>query len=154
MNRLPAGLVAGAAGTTALNLITYLDMTLRGRPASELPTLAAHALAGKLGVPLGAGEAGDNRASAAGALLGMTSGLGVGAGYAALSQSRARPLLASAGLAAAAMAASDGPMVALGLTDPRTWKPADWISDLLPHLAYGLAVAVTFRALTARRSRR
>ena len=32
-----AGAAAGAAGTTALNLIAYLDMTLRGRGASSTP---------------------------------------------------------------------------------------------------------------------
>lgn len=31
------GLVAGAAGTTALNAVTYLDMAIRGRPASDTP---------------------------------------------------------------------------------------------------------------------
>lgn len=31
------GLAAGAAGTTALNAVTYLDMALRGRPASTTP---------------------------------------------------------------------------------------------------------------------
>ena len=29
------GALAGAAGTTALNAATYLDMALRGRPASD-----------------------------------------------------------------------------------------------------------------------
>jgi len=31
------GLLAGAAGTTALTAVTYLDLALRGRPASTLP---------------------------------------------------------------------------------------------------------------------
>ena len=35
--RLLAGIAAGAAGTTALNATTYLDMALRGRPASRTP---------------------------------------------------------------------------------------------------------------------
>jgi hypothetical protein len=30
-NRIIAGLLAGAAGTTALNAVTYSDMALRGR---------------------------------------------------------------------------------------------------------------------------
>jgi hypothetical protein len=37
-------------------------------------------------------------------------------------------------------------MVVLGITDPRTWSTADWIADLVPHLAYGL---VTYAALAA-----
>ena len=36
-NRIIAGLLAGAAGTTALNAVTYADMALRGRPGSEIP---------------------------------------------------------------------------------------------------------------------
>ena len=31
------GAAAGAAGTTALNAVTYLDMTVRGRPSSSTP---------------------------------------------------------------------------------------------------------------------
>jgi hypothetical protein len=40
--------------------------------------------------------------------------------------------------------AADGPLVKLGLTDPRTWSPADWLSDVIPHLAYG---AITYAVL-------
>jgi len=29
------------------------------------------------------------------------------------------------------------------VTDPRTWSAADWISDLLPHLAYGVVTHAT-----------
>ena len=31
------GAAAGAAGTTALNFLTYVDMAVRGRPASSTP---------------------------------------------------------------------------------------------------------------------
>jgi hypothetical protein len=31
------GAAAGAAGTTALNTVTYLDMAVRGRPTSSTP---------------------------------------------------------------------------------------------------------------------
>jgi hypothetical protein len=31
------GTLAGAAGTVALNIVTYADMAVRGRPASEPP---------------------------------------------------------------------------------------------------------------------
>lgn len=63
MNRnVFAGLAAGAAGTTALNTVTYLDMVVRARPAS------------------GAGAA-TNCRSGLGALLGTAAGLGVGAWY-------------------------------------------------------------------------
>ncbi|MGI8900330.1 MAG: hypothetical protein ACR2HA_05280 [Nocardioides sp.] len=32
-----AGVAAGAAGTTALNAVTYLDMAIRGRGTSSTP---------------------------------------------------------------------------------------------------------------------
>jgi hypothetical protein len=61
-----------------------------------------------------------------------------------------RPTAAAAGLGLAAMAASDLPATALGVTDPRTWGAAGWASDLLPHLAYGLATAAVYEALAGR----
>jgi hypothetical protein len=42
------------------------------------------------------------------------------------------------------MAGSDVPLSKLELTDPSSWSPADWLSDAIPHLAYG---AVTYAAL-------
>jgi len=41
-------------------------------------------------------------------------------------------------------------MAALGVTDPRRWDAADWLSDLVPHLAYGFAAAFVYRALGSR----
>jgi hypothetical protein len=37
MNAVTTGIVASAAGTTTLNAVTYLDMAIRGRPASTVP---------------------------------------------------------------------------------------------------------------------
>lgn len=37
--------------------------------------------------------------------------------------------------------ATTGPMAAAGVTDVREWKADSWISDLVPHLAYGLVTA-------------
>jgi hypothetical protein len=48
------------------------------------------------------------------------------------------------------MAASDVPVARLGISDPRTWSAADWLSDVLPHLAYGL---VTYGAVTGAEAR-
>ena len=45
------------------------------------------------------------------------------------------------------MAGSDGPLMALGVSDPRTWSAADWASDAAPHLAYGLVTAATYHAI-------
>jgi hypothetical protein len=47
------------------------------------------------------------------------------------------------------MAASMLPMTALGLTDPRRWGVEGWLSDVVPHAAYGLATAAALRALEA-----
>jgi hypothetical protein len=38
-------------------------------------------------------------------------------------------------------------MAVLGVSDPRTWSAADWISDVVPHLAYGVVTYVTLAAL-------
>ncbi len=136
------GLVVGAAGTAALNVVTYLDMAGRGRASSSLPADAAGDLAGKAHLPLGTGEPKDHRKEGIGALLGYATGLGVGAAYGLLrSQVRVPAPLAALGLGVAAMAGSDAPMTALGLTDPRTWPAASWVSDVIPHLAYGAAAA-------------
>ena len=36
------------------------------------------------------------------------------------------------------------------VNDPRTWGAAGWVSDVLPHLAYGLAAATAYEALAGR----
>ncbi len=77
-------------------------------------------------------------------------GLGIGAAYGLVRpRLNAVPtLLAGVGLCIAAMAASDGPATALGVTDPTTWGFNSWASDIVPHLAYGLTTALTYEALT------
>jgi hypothetical protein len=37
-------------------------------------------------------------------------------------------------------------MTVLGVTDPRAWSLVDWISDVVPHLAYGAVVKATLDA--------
>ncbi len=147
---LLAGAAAGAAGTTALNAVTYLDMAMRGRPASTAPETAVQTLAGKLGIELPGDQDGrQNRTSGLGALLGIATGVGVGG---VLGMARAAgwrlPLGRSAALVGlAAMAGSDTPMALLGISDPRKWSAADWLSDLGPHLAYGLVTAAVAQGL-------
>lgn len=149
MHTLRRGLIAGAAGTTALNVVTYLDMAVRGRPASTAPGQAVDRLTDALGLSLpgGRGERAHRR-EGVGAVLGLGTGMGLGV-VTALARAAGvrlpRPLGAIA-TGAVAMAATDVPMTALGLTDPRTWTAADWFSDVVPHLAYG---AVTHSALVA-----
>jgi len=41
---------------------------------------------------------------------------------------------------------TNGPMTVLGVTDPRTWSAVDWISDVVPHMAYAAVVTTTMDA--------
>ncbi len=141
------GAAAGAAGTTALNAVTYLDMALRGRPSSEAPNAVVERISDRTGVPVpGSDDRREQRIAGLGPLLGLAVGIGVGALYGALRAAGWHPRagIAAAATAGAAMAASDTPMAALGVSDPRTWRPADWLSDLVPHLAYGAVTALAY----------
>ena len=146
--RIAIGAAAGAVGTAALNITTYLDMAVRGRASSGMPAQAAGKLADMAGVDLGDEETAQNRKSGLGALLGYVSGIGTGLLYGA-----ARPALRSlpqpvAGLilGAGAMAGTDVPITALGLTDPTEWPASSWASDIVPHLVYGVVTAATYDA--------
>ncbi len=150
-----SGAAAGAAGTTVLNAATYVDMALRGRPSSSTPERTVEALARRAHARIpGKGEDRDNRVTGLAALSGILTGVAVGATLGALGRFGVRPgLLAGSALTGlAAMAATDLSMTRLKVTDPRTWSAADWLSDLLPHLAYGAATYATLRRLDARRS--
>jgi hypothetical protein len=46
------GAVAGAAGVTALNAATYLDMAVRGRASGSAPQDLVEAVAGRAGVEI------------------------------------------------------------------------------------------------------
>jgi hypothetical protein len=147
--RLGYALASGAAGTTALNIVSYLDMLLRGRPESSVPVKDVESLARTVGVGLGDGETAQQRKQGAGALIGLTTGLAGGVAHGLLdplTRRLPRPLAAAA-LGLGVMAANDGASVALGSTDPGQWSPVDWVSDLLPHLAYGAATVATYDAL-------
>jgi hypothetical protein len=148
------GLAAGAAGTTVLNLVTYLDRAVRGRPASTTPEETVRKFEDVAHVALATEEdKAGNRRSGIGALLGIAAGLGSGLGY-ALARPRLRRIpLPVAGLGAGlvANAATVAPMAAAGVSDPRKWPASSWLSDVVPHLAYGLATAAVFDLLDRRR---
>ncbi|MGW0499315.1 hypothetical protein ACWD0Z_28970 [Streptomyces sp. NPDC003007] len=50
-------------------------------------------------------------------------------------------------LGAMAMAGSDVPATALRVTDPSSWDVSSWLSDIAPHLAYGITTAGELDAL-------
>jgi hypothetical protein len=139
------GAAAGAAGTAALDAVTYLDMAIRGRGASSTPEDTVEKLAEKAHVPIpGSGEVREHRLQGLGALTGLVAGTGVGAlvGLARASGIRAGTLVTTLTV----LVSTNGPMTVLGITDPRTWSAADWISDLVPHLAYAAVVRTTLDA--------
>jgi uncharacterized membrane protein YfcA len=143
------GAAAGAAGTTTLDAVTYLDMAIRGRPASSTPERTVEQLAGAAHVPLGEGEKRENRIAGLGPLTGLAAGIGMGivVGLLRAAGLRSQPVVGTALITAGVMAAANGPMVVLGITDPRSWSAVDWISDVVPHLAYGAVVKTTMDAL-------
>jgi hypothetical protein len=148
-----AGAVAGAAGTTVLNTVTYLDMALRGRPSSSAPQEVVEKLADRAGVGIpGSGETKQNRLQGLGPLTGTAVGLAVGVAAGGvhrflLARGTLLPWpVAGVLLGLSAMALTDSPIAALGVSDPKQWQPADWASDLIPHLAYGLTTSGVIRA--------
>lgn len=162
LERVWMGLVAGAVGTVALNVATYADIALRGRPSSSVPAKAAEKIATLTGVDLApaalrtAGQHSDeqqqahHRQQGLGALMGYGAGLGVGALYGLLhlGVDQVPVPVAAVALGAAAMAAGDLPPISLGVTDPKEWGTSGWLADIVPHLLYGLAAAVTFETLS------
>jgi hypothetical protein len=152
--RVLRGAVAGAAGTTALNAATYLDMTLRGRPTSSTPELTVEKLSDATGVDVpGADDIRSNRVNGISALLGIATGVAVGAVFGLVDDTsngalgRLPTMTGGLLIGTVALVGANGPMVALGVSDPRDWGFADWVSDVLPHLAYGLVAGFTYHAL-------
>ncbi|NRQ40108.1 hypothetical protein HII36_51040 [Nonomuraea sp. NN258] len=147
MHTLLRSLIAGAAGTSALNIASYLDMAIRARPASSTPGRAVEMLAERAHLDLGHGEQADDRRAALGPLLGYGTGAMAAVCYGLLTTSRrpAWPIGVSL-LTGLAMLGSNGPLAALGITDPRKWSASDWLSDLVPHLAYGVTAYLAYES--------
>jgi hypothetical protein len=153
MRTLLRGTLAGAAGTTVLNAVTYGDMALRGRPPSSAPEDTVDALAAKAGIGIpGEGGTRDNRLTGLAALSGIGVGVGVGTAVAVVRRAGVRLPWCVGGVltGALAMAGADVPLTRLNVSDPRTWSTTDWLSDVVPHLAYGL---VTYGAVLAMEQR-
>lgn len=142
-----SGILAGAAGTTALNAYGYLKQGLAGTPSSNSPQQSAKAVAEAAGIEIpGRGDELENRVEGFGPLTGYAVGLGVGAIAGGIRGLGVKiPIwLAPAVVGLGAMAISDGAMTALKLTNPKTWTTLSVLQDAAPHLIYG---AVTTLAL-------
>src|SRR3954464_4553184 len=90
------GAAAGAAGTTALDAVTYLDMAVRGRPTSSTPERTVEMLAEGLHLSIpGEGQTRQNRLQGIGAVTGIVAGTGVGVlvGMARAAGFRSSPLV-------------------------------------------------------------
>jgi F0F1-type ATP synthase membrane subunit c/vacuolar-type H+-ATPase subunit K len=146
MSRLTQGAPAGRQAPRSPNL----DDALRGRPPSSVPQEDVQRLAERAGVSLGDDESGEARKSGLGALLGYVTGFGMGVAFGAAAPAltrRPRPLSAVL-VGVGATAATDAGSVRLKTTDPRSWSAQDWLADIVPHLAYGAGVVVTYDALS------
>jgi hypothetical protein len=143
------GAAAGAAGSTALNAVTYLDMTVRGRPTSSTPEQTVEKLAEKAHLPIpGDEQTRQNRVQGLGPITGLVAGVGLGVvvGLVRAAGYRSQPLVGTLLTTLGVLIAANGPMTVLGITDPRTWSGTDWASDVVPHLAYGAVVKTTMDA--------
>ncbi|MBC7595075.1 MAG: hypothetical protein H7288_14235 [Kineosporiaceae bacterium] len=150
---LLVGLAAGAAGTTALNAVTYVDIVVRARPSSSTPEDMVEKLSELTGLKVpGQGDERSNRVAGLGPLTGLITGLGIGAAW-GLAKSQGVRLsapVATLAIAFAALVGSDAPMATLGVSDPRSWHRSEWLADAIPHLLYGLVTATVAEALDPR----
>jgi hypothetical protein len=95
-------------------------------------------------------ETAQNRKSGLGALSGYMVGLGIGTAYGLIRPHLGGVSKMRAGVVPglAAMAGSDVPAAALGVTNPAKWDANSWLSDILPPFAYGLMTAVVYDYFT------
>ncbi len=150
---LVIGAAAGAAGTTALNAVTYLDMAIWGRPPSSSPEDTVEKLADNLHAAIpGDDDARGNRIGGLGPLTGLAAVVGVGSILGLTRSAGWRPgiLISTVAATFGALVGSNGPMTVLGVTDPRTWAVTDWVRDVVPHLAYGAVAAAVLLELDRR----
>jgi hypothetical protein len=152
LSRTILGALAGAAGTSVLNAITYIDMGVRGRPPSELPDKMVRKLADMAGYDDFAkpdeelDDKTKNQRAGIAALLGYADGFGSGALFGMV-----RPYMrgvpwfwAGIGLGGLTMLMSEGLATKLGQTDPSSWPASSWIEDIVPRCAYGWATVLVY----------
>ncbi|MFD3437116.1 hypothetical protein ACFWU3_06380 [Streptomyces sp. NPDC058685] len=146
------GAVAGLAGTTALNIAGYADIALRGRPISDTPEITVRALAAKLRTRIpGDDQTQENRVAGLAPLTGYAVGMGMGVALSA-AQAAGWPRTKASRYAFAslfALTATNAPIILLGITDPRTWAPVDWVSDIIPHVLFAVVTVGVMERLEA-----
>lgn len=153
------GLLAGAAGTLALDIYTYADIFVTARPPSTLPATTVQKIAERVGLSWLARDDGDapkNRRGGAGALLGYAVGLGAGVGYAVTRPALRRLIpwpVAGAILGGTTLLLSEGSATALGATDWSAWTPQEWLADIVPRTLYGITVAFVIERFLDHRAR-
>jgi hypothetical protein len=147
---VPAGAIAGAVGTYAIDVTTYLDVILRARPSSSVPGDTVERILRRVGIDVASGD--DERATARrnglGALMGYGAGALGGVLYATIVRRMPGPTwLRGMVLGTGVMALTDGASVAAGATDARSWGAAGWLADSVPHAIYGLVTAAVYERL-------
>ncbi len=145
-----AGMIAGAAGSTALNAVSYADQALRGRPAGDTPAETARTLADVTDVTVPGGpDERQNRFEGLGPLAGLAVGVGVGALAGVLRSYRVKipKGLSAVTVGLGAMAISDTTMAALKVSEPKDWTAGTVVADAVPHLAYGLVTTAALHRL-------
>ena len=55
--------------------------------------------------------------------------------------------LAGVAVGVVAMTAANASYAVTGASDPKTWTATDWISDLVPHIIYGLVTVATYETI-------
>jgi hypothetical protein len=138
-------LAAGAGGIVAMEIASYLDMLVRGRAASNQPQELGDALADRLEFAPGQTKAAKAKRSALGSLVGYVDGLALPAAATVLGLRRGSGARHAAMLTGGAMVGSSALPTYLGVTDPRTWTADDWVTDLVPHIAYGVTATLISR---------
>ena len=141
---LSAGILAGAAGATALNAVNYADQAVRG----NAPTSSAagpHVASTAAEVT----KAGPVRAAALGPLGGLGVGVAVGAlaGLVRGSAATPPPVLAAVATGLVAMAAGDGVALATGTARPDWRAPVTLLRELVPHLVYGAVTGIALHRM-------
>ncbi|MEV4760634.1 hypothetical protein AB0J86_36785 [Micromonospora sp. NPDC049559] len=152
---LANALLAGVAATLARELVSSLDMAVRGRPYSDTHERMVRRIADGTHVSVGTEKPARHRLTGLGFLLGFANGVLTVTAFALLTGRRRPPLPAAAALVGAGgMLVADAPMAALGVASPRRWGAQGWFEDGLPYVAYSLVAVTTLDRLERARARR